>query len=119
MLMTPLLVATALIMVTAAAVQRDQRKRGKHATIGILLCILFVAPWAAGTKLHAWRVFLPVGVLLLIPAIIFWRGDLIARRRSRSGRCLRCGYDRRGIPAASVCPECGAAPNEGIGNVSV
>jgi hypothetical protein len=39
-----------------------------------------------------------------------WRLDTLARRRARAGLCPACNYDRRGIPAASVCPECGAAP---------
>jgi len=25
-------------------------------------------------------------------------------------RCESCGYDRAGLPAGAVCPECGAAP---------
>jgi hypothetical protein len=29
-----------------------------------------------------------------------------AWRRER-GRCVRCGYDRRGLPASAKCPECG------------
>jgi ssDNA-binding Zn-finger/Zn-ribbon topoisomerase 1 len=34
------------------------------------------------------------------------------RRRIRHarGRCPTCNYDRRGLPAARPCPECGAVP---------
>jgi hypothetical protein len=39
-----------------------------------------------------------------------WRFDGIASQRAQVGCCASCNYDRRGIPAASVCPECGAAP---------
>jgi hypothetical protein len=39
-----------------------------------------------------------------------WRLDSLARRRLRLGHCPKCNYDRTGIPAASVCPECGSAP---------
>ncbi len=30
-------------------------------------------------------------------------------RRRRLGLCVRCGYDRAGLPAGSGCPECGEA----------
>jgi len=32
----------------------------------------------------------------------------VRRRRAGRGRCLECGYDRRGLAAGAVCPECGA-----------
>jgi hypothetical protein len=37
------------------------------------------------------------------------RGPTATRRwsRRRSGRCIACGYDRRGLPTPSACPECG------------
>jgi rubrerythrin len=41
-----------------------------------------------------------------LAAYVGWRLDV----RARTGNCPTCNYDRRGIPAASVCPECGAAP---------
>jgi hypothetical protein len=53
--------------------------------------------------------WLPV-VILFAPTVALWRLDVAARRRARLGLCRECNYDRRGIPAASVCPECGAAP---------
>lgn len=30
--------------------------------------------------------------------------------RARIGKCLNCGYDRAGVPAEAVCPECGKKP---------
>ena len=30
------------------------------------------------------------------------------RRRSRAGKCPECNYDRTGLAAGAVCPECGA-----------
>jgi len=34
--------------------------------------------------------------------------------RRRAGRCVKCGYDRRGL-ADAACPECGAAPTQDSG----
>lgn len=49
--------------------------------------------------------------LALFCAVIFgtalaWR-TVRARRRRRAGRCVRCGYDVRGLAPGVVCPECG------------
>lgn len=59
---------------------------------------------------HQW-IFVPLWVLV-VPAVIstavVWRRDVVLRRRTRAGLCSACGYDRRGIDAASPCPECGA-----------
>lgn len=41
-----------------------------------------------------------------------WRLDSRSRRRLRADRCPTCNYDRDGISAQSVCPECGAGPSE-------
>lgn len=62
-----------------------------------------------------------------VPYLPIWRGVILnsvffgacwwglfasiggARRalRRRRGRCVRCGYDRTGLPQGAVCPECG------------
>ncbi len=40
-----------------------------------------------------------------------WRLDTLARRRARLNLCPtgECNYDRTGLVAEAVCPECGAA----------
>ena len=48
-------------------------------------------------------------LLTLIPTGLAWRFDLIARRRSRRGTCMKCGYARSGLAAGAVCPECGTS----------
>jgi hypothetical protein len=50
-------------------------------------------------------------VPLLIVTDIACRSDAHNRRSERAGECLNCGYDCRGLPAASVCPECGESPD--------
>jgi hypothetical protein len=47
-------------------------------------------------------------------AMLFGRRHIVSvvrRHRLRSGHCLICGYDVRGIEGR--CPECGAALNKG------
>lgn len=68
---------------------------------------------------------LPIGIIasgLLIDtaahgaawwALLFGPMALRRWRRRRAGRCERCGYDLRGLPAGNVCPECGSAPDAG------
>jgi hypothetical protein len=57
-------------------------------------------------SLPGWVVTVP----LVTGTAAAWRLDLLARRRERAGCCPKCNYDRRGLPGASVCPECGAVP---------
>jgi hypothetical protein len=45
-------------------------------------------------------------------AVLFSPGVIRRERRRRRGACLACGYDRRGIAAGAVCPECGAKSQE-------
>jgi len=57
--------------------------------------------------------FIPVWfptALVLIPTALAWWLDRRASRRSRIGLCPACSYDRLGLAAGAVCPECGAAP---------
>jgi uncharacterized OB-fold protein len=56
-------------------------------------------------------VFVPIWVIVAAAqaaAIAAWRLDTLARRRARLNHCPTCNYDRTGLPAASLCPECGA-----------
>jgi len=43
-------------------------------------------------------------------ALLFGPGMFIRWRRRRAGRCVKCGYDLRGLSPGSECPECGRAP---------
>ena len=38
------------------------------------------------------------------------------RKRRRSGRCVKCGYDLSGLAEGVVCPECGAGKSQGRSN---
>jgi hypothetical protein len=52
-----------------------------------------------------WAALLP---LTAGTGLVFWR----ARRRLPS-HCPNCRYDRSGLPAGAVCPECGAPASTG------
>jgi hypothetical protein len=61
-----------------------------------------LAVWVAG-----WIPVIPV----LACTICAWCFDAQVRRRARGGLnlCPKCNYDRAGIAADAVCPECGGA----------
>jgi hypothetical protein len=64
------------------------------------------------TEPTKWRLAIPVWMLMVLPfvtAITAWRLDTLAQR-THLNHCRTCNYDRRGLPAASPCPECGAVP---------
>ncbi len=44
-----------------------------------------------------------LAALALMASRVLWP----QARRARRGQCRRCGYDRRGLASAAVCPECG------------
>ncbi len=52
----------------------------------------------------------PALVACVIGALM-WRLEARARRRAGPNLCARCGYDREGLTAGTVCPECGAPPS--------
>ena len=51
--------------------------------------------------------WLLLATFAVYPGAAFIRGPLRRRRRRRSGRCQRCGYDLTGN-VSGRCPECGA-----------
>jgi hypothetical protein len=60
----------------------------------------------SGEGVPLWLLMWCVGFFTAIALAL----DAIANRHLRPDRCQKCNYDRRGLPAASVCPECGAVP---------
>jgi ssDNA-binding Zn-finger/Zn-ribbon topoisomerase 1 len=80
-----------------------------------------VGPWDASARSWAslrdhWQCLIGLWIPSLCAALvtaIAWRLDTLARRRERINHCPKCNYDRAGIAAGAVCPECGAgAPGE-------
>jgi hypothetical protein len=53
-------------------------------------------------------VWIPPACFSALP--IAWWLEMREARRARVGRCPRCDYDRTGLAAGAVCPECAAAP---------
>jgi len=51
-------------------------------------------------------------LLSLVATAAAWRADAKYMRRAPVGLCAGCGYDRAGLAAGAVCPECGAAAGE-------
>jgi hypothetical protein len=59
-----------------------------------------------------WMVWVPLWMPLVVSLGVTaaaWRLEVLARRRARMGKCASCGYDRAGLKAGAVCPECGGA----------
>jgi len=52
----------------------------------------------------------PAALLSLLATAAAWRADAKYLRRARMGLCAGCGYDRAGLAAGSLCPECGKQP---------
>jgi hypothetical protein len=65
------------------------------------------APQLRASALNDWFINLPLWVpfaLTTTAAVLLWRS------RYPRGHCHRCGYDRKGLPGATPCPECGRPP---------
>ena len=68
-----------------------------------------------GSSRNQWRfvvVRLPlwamVALLFCHPAVAYFRGPFLHRRRPKRNQCASCGYDRSGN-TTGICPECGVA----------
>jgi hypothetical protein len=62
-------------------------------------------PGYTALDISIWMPFL----LAIFPTGYVWVRDARAKRLLLD-HCVACQYDRHGLPAASPCPECGAAP---------
>lgn len=62
--------------------------------------------WLTLPPSKLWEVVFPIWIFAIPPfltASVAWRLD----RRKPPGTCTNCGYDRTGLTADAVCPECG------------
>jgi hypothetical protein len=66
------------------------------------------------------RYVIPLWPLMLVVLLPVWialaaaaTGQLRRRVRRSNGLCESCGYDLRGSPTSSACPECGCANSVG------
>src|SRR5690242_3439323 len=83
------------------------RWAGLAALIGLWVGLAFFAfLWWRAPVVWALMMFGP----FLAAAAALWVRRARQRRRSRSGFCPNCAYDRAGLEAHRVCPECGIAP---------
>ena len=63
-----------------------------------------------GTGFYCFLPLWPAALLSLLATAAAWRADAKYLRRVREGACPACGYDRAGLAAGAVCPECGKQP---------
>lgn len=52
-----------------------------------------------------------IAAILGGPLAWSWLRRRRVRRRVADGRCVKCGYDRRGLGGGAACPECGVVPS--------
>jgi len=69
-----------------------------------------------GTRaLRIWIPFWTITLPTIALTVFAWRRDAAARRRALHNHCPACGYDRAGLAANSVCPECGGVAESNAG----
>jgi hypothetical protein len=61
----------------------------------------------------SWWIVVPAPALYLVAFSRFWWVRFRRWRRSKQGRCIKCGYDLRASP--EICPECGTAIGQKVG----
>lgn len=72
-----------------------------------------------------WSRFIPNVLIHAAILFTFWRGCVFMSRWSkrhrytRQNRCPTCGYDLKGLPPGTLCPECGMSTKGGAGVASV
>jgi hypothetical protein len=69
---------------------------------------------------HSYGLVVPLWVpafVALVCSSVVWRVDIRAGGRTRRNHCPTCNYNRRGLPGASPCPECGSLPGHRPGIV--
>lgn len=59
-------------------------------------------------------IMLPLWIPLVLagmPTRIMWVRERDLKIYGPTGKCVKCGYNRRGIPIRAKCPECGLVPS--------
>lgn len=67
------------------------------------------APGSAATPVSVTVPIWFIAVVTVAPSAFIWRRDVLIKRRARVNYCPACNYNRHGLPAGAVCPECGGA----------
>ena len=98
------------------------------ACVGLAICFVLANVWDRVTVGRwTWREHLLSPACLAVPLLAlllpwtWWLSRQVTRRFqatvARRGTCWRCGYDLRGNPDATMCPECGEATATDVGGV--
>jgi len=72
--------------------------------------------WFVWKDSMTWAVGIPLWVFIAVCAggtACAWRLDAVVLRRVRVDLCPKCDYDRTGLSAGAVCPECGSKAGGG------
>jgi len=66
-----------------------------------------------GQEEHWWVPHWPFVAIAAFVTVLGWGADFRASRRARLNCCPKCNYDRTGLAASTVCPECGSKAGGG------